>query len=44
MIPLQDETRRPSRFPVVTVSIIMVNTVVFVLELLGGDDFVTKGR
>jgi membrane associated rhomboid family serine protease len=42
MFPLEDETRRPSRFPVVTVSIIVVNTLVFVLELVGGDAFVDR--
>jgi len=42
MIPLQDETRRPRRFPVVTVIIIALNCLVFFLELTGGDEFVTK--
>jgi membrane associated rhomboid family serine protease len=42
MFPLQDETRRPSRFPVITVSIIALNALVFMLELIGGDDFVTR--
>ena len=42
MIPLSDASRRPSRFPVVTVSIILVNVFVFVLELMGGDAFVTN--
>jgi membrane associated rhomboid family serine protease len=42
MFPLQDETRRPSRFPVVTVSIILLNGLVFILELIGGDEFVTQ--
>src|SRR5712692_7824041 len=42
MIPLSDASRRPSRFPVVTVSIILVNVFVFVLELMGGDAFVTQ--
>jgi membrane associated rhomboid family serine protease len=42
MFPLQDETRRPSRFPIITVLIIVVNTFVFILELMGGEDFVTR--
>jgi membrane associated rhomboid family serine protease len=42
VFPLEDETRRPSRFPIVTVSIIVVNALVFVLELMGGDEFVNQ--
>lgn len=42
MIPLSDASRRPSRFPMVTAIIITVNAVVFVLELMGGDDFVKQ--
>jgi len=42
MFPLGDESRHPSRFPIVTVSIIVLNTVVFIFELVGGDDFVTR--
>jgi len=42
MFPVQDETRRPSRFPVITISIIGLNAVVFIVELIGGDDFVTR--
>ncbi len=42
MFPLQDETRHPSRFPIITVSIIVLNIMVFILELIGGDDFVTR--
>jgi len=42
MIPLSDASRRPSRFPVVTTSIIVVNAFVFVLELMGGDAFVMQ--
>jgi membrane associated rhomboid family serine protease len=41
MIPLGDVTRRPSRVPVVTIFIILVNVFVFVRELLGGEAFVT---
>jgi membrane associated rhomboid family serine protease len=40
MIPLSDVTRRPAHFPVVTLSIIVLNAVVFVLELAGGEGFV----
>jgi membrane associated rhomboid family serine protease len=42
MIPLGDATRRPVRMPVVTIAIIVVNFIVFALELAGGDDFVMK--
>jgi membrane associated rhomboid family serine protease len=41
-IPLGDATRRPVRMPVVTVLIIIVNVVVFLLELAGGDAFVNQ--
>jgi membrane associated rhomboid family serine protease len=39
-IPLRDITRRPAHRPVVTVLIIVVNALVFLLELGGGDAFV----
>ena len=42
MIPLEDESRRPSQFPIVTASIIALNALVFILELAGGDAFVTR--
>jgi len=42
MLPLEDETRRPSQFPIVTATIIAVNALVFILELAGGDEFVTR--
>ena len=42
MIPLSDATRRPASFPVVTAAIIVVNAVVFVMELMGGDAFVNQ--
>jgi membrane associated rhomboid family serine protease len=42
MFPLGDETRRPSRFPVMTLSIIALNALVFALELAGGDAFVNR--
>ncbi len=42
MFPLGDESRRPSRFPIVTTAIIALNAVAFLLELLNGDAFVTR--
>jgi len=42
MFPLQDESRRPSHFPIVTAVIIALNVVVFILELMGGEAFVTR--
>ena len=42
MIPLGDESRRPSRFPIVTASIIALNALAFILELSGGEAFVTR--
>src|SRR6266545_6949666 len=41
VIPLSDSSRRPSRFPVMTASIIAVNVLVFLTELVGGETFVT---
>jgi membrane associated rhomboid family serine protease len=42
MIPLSDASRRPVRFPIATVLIILANALVFVLELAGGDDFINR--
>ena len=42
MIPLEDESRRPSRFPVVTALIIALNALAFILELTYGDAFVIR--
>lgn len=42
MIPLVDATRRPSRFPAITTAIIVANCIVFLLELAGGDAFVSQ--
>ncbi len=42
LIPLSDASRRPVRMPVVTILIILVNAFVFVLELMGGEGFVTQ--
>jgi membrane associated rhomboid family serine protease len=41
-IPLSDASRRPVRTPVVTILIIVVNALVFLLELSGGNAFVTQ--
>lgn len=41
-IPLGDISRHPAHRPVITVSIIAINSFVFVLELLGGDAFVLQ--
>jgi len=42
LIPLTDASRRPVHFPIVTISIIIINFVVFGLELNGGETFVLK--
>ena len=42
MIPLTDVSRRPTHFPIVTLSIIVINFIVFMLELINGDAFVAK--
>lgn len=42
MIPLTDVSRRPTNFPIVTLTIIVINFVVFIVELTSGDAFVTK--
>ncbi|HKD78432.1 MAG TPA: rhomboid family intramembrane serine protease [Candidatus Angelobacter sp.] len=42
LIPLSDASRRPVHMPVVTILIILVNILVFVLELIHGDAFVTR--
>jgi membrane associated rhomboid family serine protease len=42
MIPLKDVSRRPAHFPVVTVSLIVINVIVFVLELANGDAFILR--
>ena len=39
-IPLRDISRRPVHPPVVTISIIVINVLVFFLELTGGDAFI----
>ncbi len=40
LIPLGDASRRPAHKPVVTAMIIVVNGLVFVMELMGGQTFV----
>ena len=42
MIPLSDASRRPRNFPLVTAALIIVNGLVFVMELAGGDAFVMQ--
>ncbi len=42
IVPLSDASRRPRHFPVVTASIIAINVVVFISELVRGDAFVLK--
>lgn len=42
MIPLMDASRRPRTFPIVTTALIVLNAVVFLMELGGGDAFVLK--
>jgi membrane associated rhomboid family serine protease len=42
LVPLGDSSRRPVRVPLVTSAIIVVNVVVFVLELMRGEAFVTQ--
>jgi membrane associated rhomboid family serine protease len=42
LIPLGDASRRPTRVPVVTALIIIVNAFVFFQELAGGDTFVMR--
>ncbi|MGA2346381.1 MAG: rhomboid family intramembrane serine protease [Candidatus Sulfotelmatobacter sp.] len=41
LIPLKDASRSPTRVPIVTILIIVVNVFVFIRELIGGDAFVT---
>ena len=42
MIPLGDDSRHPTNFPIVTVFIIVACVIVFVMELIGGDAFVNQ--
>lgn len=40
MIPLGDVSRRPAHLPIVTIAIILLNALMFLLELANGDEFV----
>ena len=40
LIPLGDASRRLSRFPAITLLLILANIFVFLMELAGGDRFV----
>jgi membrane associated rhomboid family serine protease len=40
LIPLGDASRRPASVPVVTIFLILINALVFVRELIGGEAFV----
>jgi membrane associated rhomboid family serine protease len=42
VIPLSDASRRPTHFPVITASIIVINVIVFVAELIHGEGFVKQ--
>jgi len=42
MIPLTDTSRRPLRYPAMTTAIILINALVFLLELMGGESFVRQ--
>jgi rhomboid family protein len=42
MIPLGDVSRRPSGFPIITFTLIVINAIVFLLELTNGDPFVAR--
>jgi membrane associated rhomboid family serine protease len=42
VVPLTDASRRPMRFPLITASIIVVNVLVFLAELSGGQAFVER--
>jgi membrane associated rhomboid family serine protease len=42
MIPLNDVSRRPLRFPIVTTLIIAVNVAVFLFELASGEAFILR--
>ncbi len=42
MIPLNDATRRPMRIPIATILLIGLNALVFVMELIGGDNFILR--
>ena len=41
-IPLKDESRQPLHYPYVTLGLVLANSFVFVLELMGGQPFVER--
>jgi membrane associated rhomboid family serine protease len=42
MFPLGDASRQTRHFPIVTLVIIGLNAIMFMIELIGGDSFVTR--
>ncbi|HVN56527.1 MAG TPA: rhomboid family intramembrane serine protease [Anaerolineaceae bacterium] len=42
MFPLGDASRRPIRYPVMTLALIIVNSIVFIIELVEGDPFINR--
>jgi membrane associated rhomboid family serine protease len=42
MIPISDASRRPVRLPIATIAIIVINALVFLLELARGDAFINQ--
>jgi membrane associated rhomboid family serine protease len=42
MIPLTDTSRRPLHYPAMTTAIILINAIVFLVELVGGEPFVRQ--
>jgi membrane associated rhomboid family serine protease len=42
MIPIGDAERRPLGFPLVTALVIVLNVLVFVMEVMGGDAFIDR--
>ena len=42
IIPIRDASRRPTRFPLVTASIVALNVAAFILELAFGDAFAIR--
>ena len=42
LVPLTDASRRPVRIPVVTAVLILINAIVFGMELMHGDPFVLQ--
>jgi len=42
VIPLRDVSRRPTRFPIVTLGVVVLNGLVFLAELSGGEPFVSR--